>query len=300
MATFEKLSNGKIIYTDDKGRDYAFDARDRIVPSSSDNNVVLICSDPVAVSKQSGFPFKYQDITIPNSGTRNAMIRALATDYFDGSIGGVETQDVAIVDPSVTLEATQLQILIAQQNTLTEIQSILAKLNDSINVNSIRGGISPLLVISQYYKDSLGSELMNRDFSVVQEDFFIEVPVGEVWYIERLLPIIQDGNRQFRAIDFGAIAGGLTNGIQLGVVVNGVTGFFEDLIWKANIDLSLTMFDFVDNFRDGSGVGRWTLTKDTGRPIKLEAGDRQFFRMRDDLSLLTDFRIISRGWKQIL
>lgn len=95
---------------------------------------------------------------------------------------------------------------------------------------------------------------------------------------------LTDGNQDFISSNFGAIVGGLTNGVQIIVVRNGFEKVLET--WKSNMDISLTMFDFRSPYRQGEYVGRWTIPSDIGGPITLFEGDEIILRVRDLLDTL--------------
>ena len=99
---------------------------------------------------------------------------------------------------------------------------------------------------------------------------------------------LQDGAQNFDPADFGAIASGLTNGVQIIVVKDGVEAVMET--WKTNMDVSMTMFDFSSPFKVGAYVGRWTIVSDIGSPITLFPGDEIICRIRDTLTALDAFR----------
>lgn len=95
---------------------------------------------------------------------------------------------------------------------------------------------------------------------------------------------LTDGTQNFNSSNFGAIVGGLANGVQVIVKRNGIEKIIET--WKTNMDISLTMFDFNSPYRQGEYIGRWTLPSDLGAPITLFDGDEIILRVRDLLSTL--------------
>jgi len=129
---------------------------------------------------------------------------------------------------------------------------------------------------------------MNVDGSITPVDFVYEVTglTRALWH--RSFIELTDGNQAFLSDNFGAIAGGLTNGVDIIVLRNGVEKVLET--WKTNMDISLTMFDFNSPYRQGEYIGRWTLPSDIGSPISLFEGDKIIFRVRDDLLTLDSFR----------
>jgi hypothetical protein len=100
---------------------------------------------------------------------------------------------------------------------------------------------------------------------------------------------LQDGNTNFNPEDFGAITGGLTNGVEIIVVKDGVETLMET--WKTNMDISMTMYNFDSPYRAGAYIGRWTITSDIGSPITLFQGDQVILRVNDNLTGPDAFRM---------
>lgn len=120
-------------------------------------------------------------------------------------------------------------------------------------------------------------------------DFEYEVTgvVSAKWY--RSFIDLSDGAQNFAPGDFGAIANGLVNGVQIIVVKSGVETIMET--WKTNMDISMTCYDFSSPFKVGAYVGRWTLSSDIGTPVTLFPGDKIIARLQDtEVSDLDSFR----------
>jgi hypothetical protein len=128
------------------------------------------------------------------------------------------------------------------------------------------------------------------------------IPVaGQRLHISRLLVSMEDATVQ--AANYGAIAGGLTNGIPLTWKTRGreVDLLDGDNI-KRNGDLAAHCFD-VDRITWGAGDDllkvRWTFTKG-GAYLTLDGdqGDGLFSYLSDDLSDLSKHEFIVQGWQE--
>lgn len=149
--------------------------------------------------------------------------------------------------------------------------------------------------LSTYLVNETGGVNMAVDGSTNEVNYNYTVPVGKRLYLSRGFIEFEDGVVAFVSSDFGAISGGLTNGLLVSFVNGGVTVNLEN--WLTNRQVRGTMFDFDQAFKsDGAYVGRWTFTKDIdGQDFVFEAGDVINFKVRDDLSSLDWFSFKIKG-----
>lgn len=132
---------------------------------------------------------------------------------------------------------------------------------------------------------------MAVDGSTTPVDFIFTAVV--LSFIERTMVVITDGLTDFTSSNFGAISGGLANGVEILIDSDGVE--IPLALWKTNLDISLTMFDFTNPFKNGAYVGRWTFSKDTGEPYALRPDDKFIVRIQDDLTGLDLFEQVIKG-----
>ncbi len=147
----------------------------------------------------------------------------------------------------------------------------------------------------------------NVDFSAKPQNFTAGPPSDEVWRISRMLLTIIDANI-VNVASYGAIAGGLTNGLEVGVIQDGIIGILNpernisDGMFKirSNGDWASLMFD-VEITNLGSGddyvTGRWTFDK-AGTKIRLDGAtnDTIFIEFSDDMSGLEAHRFLLQGY----
>ena len=122
----------------------------------------------------------------------------------------------------------------------------------------------------------------NVDFSLKPQNFTGGPPSDQIWRISRMLLTIIDTNIN-NVESYGAISGGLTNGIEIGVIQNGVisilnpernitAGMFKV---RSNGDWASLMFDLeIINLGAGNDYvnGRWTVDK-AGTRIRIDGSN---------------------------
>lgn len=138
------------------------------------------------------------------------------------------------------------------------------------------------------YLLNVGSQDMTVDGSIIPIDFVYTVSglTRALW--QRSFIDLTDGTQNFNSENFGAITGGLLNGVDIIVNKSGIETVLEN--WKTNMDISMTCYDFSSPYRQGEYIGRWTITSDMGSPITLFNGDQIILRVRDNLTSLDSFR----------
>ena len=137
-----------------------------------------------------------------------------------------------------------------------------------------------------------GSPDMNVDGSITPVDFsYIVSGLFDAKWFRNFFDL-QDGTQNFQPDNFGAISGGLTNGVDIITLREGVETIIEN--WKTNMDVAMTCYDFTSPFKAGAYVGRWTIASDIGNPITLFPDDGIIIRINDNLTSLDAFRFRSK------
>lgn len=140
---------------------------------------------------------------------------------------------------------------------------------------------------------------INGNGSVTPIDYYCEALEGERLMIARIIVNIKaSGN--IATGEYGDIAGGLANGIDLFYRTNGVIlNVTDGLPVKINEDWGKWCYDARINAIGATTnifQARWTLTR-FGTPygIILEEGDRLGVRVNDNLSTLSEQTIVAQG-----
>ena len=152
------------------------------------------------------------------------------------------------------------------------------------------------------YLDTVGNGTGSTDGAVDGSgtDVVLKYTAVEETQIARMIVHIRD-NAAFRASYYGAISGGLTNGILVQVTdASGTIDLCAGVPIKANAgwsrvcyDVSYLDFGAGDNFL---GV-RWTFAK-SGRPLVLEPTDVFSVTIQDDCSTLVEHTFFIQGHKE--
>lgn len=126
--------------------------------------------------------------------------------------------------------------------------------------------------------------------SITPVRFSTPVPSDEIWIISQLIFLIRDtgdfdvggwGNSQLSE---------LTNGVKLGLVIDGVDYSISDGTWRSHIDLGNTSFHVnYQNFGLGDSFLHMRLNFDEmGTKIRLDGskGDKMYLDIQDDLTVI--------------
>lgn len=162
--------------------------------------------------------------------------------------------------------------------------------------------INPIPATALEYQDAPlvngAARSMVVNASGTPQTFKYQPDPGEIWYVERLKMLINDSGAN-NIDDFGAITGGLTNGVQVLTSIGGTE--YEETNLKDNADIVL-VFDGIgqptsSGFLDSADAFYGTLV--FGTPIKLVGDDNDFiaFRIRDNLTGLEHFLANARTWR---
>lgn len=135
--------------------------------------------------------------------------------------------------------------------------------------------------------------------SGVTESFIISADAGPL-KVARMIVTVQDG-AGFDAGDYGAVAGGLANGITVrqedatGAVVANIVDPLAPI--KTNVDWAAYCYDGIlsafgtgDNFYNA----RWTFSK-AGLPLRLPQGGKIRIILHDTLTGLSGHRFLFQG-----
>jgi len=159
--------------------------------------------------------------------------------------------------------------------------------------------IIPKLDMREQLKDSGGSSDMNIDGSVTPVEFSFTSPPGETWNIIGISVVLTDMGTM-DPTDFGAINGGLTNGVDFEVQTNGI---LENLGGaQNNLDLALlgvgpgfTKFDSSTGFMSTADI--FLTERAFPKEMILFPGDFFKVRINDDLTGLNFLRFLINKWR---
>ena len=148
--------------------------------------------------------------------------------------------------------------------------------------------------------DGLGTYNLNGNYAATATDFYYKAT--SQYDIHSLLVVISD-NATFNQIDYGAIVGGVTNGVKLFIRPAGSAAdiaLLSGVAVKQNFEwLSLTHETRLTQF---SGTPQtlmmnFDIFTDYGKPITLGVGDKFIVRLNDDFTGLISHTFGLRGIK---
>jgi len=148
--------------------------------------------------------------------------------------------------------------------------------------------------------DGTGTNNLIGNYSSVSTDFYYQPPLTNKFYVETVQIQLSD-NASFNQTDYGAIAGGLTNGITLWLSKNGTeTPLQSGFVIKHNNDwLATTPYSTLTTFAGSSQtlIIQFKLRQDYGVPLLLDGAqsDKFILRLNDNFSTLVAHRCIIRG-----
>ena len=186
--------------------------------------------------------------------------------------------------PNAGLNAVRIEFHTVNQISITNIYIPKIRVVATIPQTSIIYGTS----YKSPYMLNGGSQDMAVDGSIIPVDFSYIVSGFSPGRWVRNFFDLQDGTQDFQPENFGAIVGGLDNGVQIISLKDGIETIMET--WKTNMDISMTCYDFNSPYKAGAYIGRWTITSDLGGAITMFPGDGIIIRIPDDLTGLDAFR----------
>ena len=148
--------------------------------------------------------------------------------------------------------------------------------------------------------DGTGTKNATGNYAAAATDFFIAPSTGERLYLARLIVLIEDGAAWFDSGDYGAIAGGLTNGVVPKWVRNGTTHDLTDGVPVTNnvewaqlcYDVSLQTFGAGNSFL----TVRWTFERRGAGLVLASPQDKFSITLNDDLTELVKHRFQVQGY----
>lgn len=140
---------------------------------------------------------------------------------------------------------------------------------------------------------------MSVNGSVTPVDFFVQPPVGEIWYISNWMLYLQDA-KGFDITTWGS-NGALTNGLGLKVEVDGNVVNQLDFPVKTNGDVARIAYNMqLYAFGNGDDVltAKWSF-KDMGQLLRLNGAtnDKLIVTINDDLTGISNQYIHVQGFK---
>lgn len=151
-------------------------------------------------------------------------------------------------------------------------------------------------------RTSGGNDSMDVNGSGTPQDFFFQPASGDTCYVTRINFLIFDPGTM-DVNDFGAIAGTLSNGVQIIHRRNGVEREIANLrknaeiskLFESNFNPS-SQDDFGSGFLDTRDVYVGTLMFEPNIIIDGNTNDRIIFRIRDNLAPLTEMTASVLNW----
>lgn len=139
----------------------------------------------------------------------------------------------------------------------------------------------------------------NVNYSATPTD--ISYVATSVYDMQTFIVVISD-NATFNQLDYGAISGGLTNGVKVFIKPAGLAEIplLSGVAFKQNYE----WFQITERVNLSSFAGlsqtltiAFDITNDYGKPINMNAGDTFIVRLNDDFSTLVGHTFGIRGIK---
>lgn len=137
------------------------------------------------------------------------------------------------------------------------------------------------------------------NYSGTPSVFFIQPPAGVIYEVHRVIIRVGDGNG-YTAQEFGNLGVALTNGVNVYIMdadqTNYTYDFLDGVPIKDNEDfLRLTPDYKFQSLGDEFIVFDWNFVADCGLPLTITENDSLGFLLNDNLSSLTEFRMVAKG-----
>ncbi|MFA6213434.1 MAG: hypothetical protein WC714_28615 [Candidatus Obscuribacterales bacterium] len=147
--------------------------------------------------------------------------------------------------------------------------------------------------------NNTGAYNLNGNYSASPLDIYYEATSHYDLY--SLLVVISD-NANFNQADYGAIVGGLTNGVSFFIKPSGLPEIplLSGVSVKHNYEWLTLNHDFVLTSFAGlaqTATISFEITEDYGKPINMSSGDRFIVRLNDDFTGLVSHTFGLRGIK---
>lgn len=166
--------------------------------------------------------------------------------------------------------------------------------------------LSALLLEREYLTNAAGSSSLNVDGSVTAVDFSVRADPEVTKWITGFVVLFEDGQLDMSTTEFrrfGDAAATLTNGLLIFAEQSGVT----TNIAVDPIQIMGDFFNYADSYVNlvnaiaaNTDFLRWSFMLD--KPIVIPAGsqDRFVFTVRDNLTAMNSFKVIARGYKELV
>lgn len=167
-----------------------------------------------------------------------------------------------------------------------------------ITHNKIYSGL-PVIRPLTVNGDTTGTFNAIGNYSVTSQDFYYEVPAGSDFLFSQLTISLSTASGTFNQVDYGSIAGGITNGLKIFLRLAGnEIQILASQVIKTNADFYVLTFNVEKSIFAGTPqtlVAAFDLNKDYGAPLVLEAFDRIIVRCNDDFTSLSSHKFVARG-----
>lgn len=148
--------------------------------------------------------------------------------------------------------------------------------------------------------DGSGTKNAIGNYAAAATDFYIAPPVGERYYLARLIVLIEDGAAGFDSGDYGAITSGLTNGVVVKWVRSTTTHDLTDGVPVTNnVEWACLCYDVaLQTFGAGNSflTVRWTFERRGAGILLTNPQDQFVVTLNDDLSTLVQHRFQVQGY----
>jgi hypothetical protein len=143
--------------------------------------------------------------------------------------------------------------------------------------------------------DGTGDVLQNANYSVTPGFFYVEAPAGVVLAISHMHIVVAD-NATLNMDEYGAIVGGLTNGLAFEKRINGVVSdVYEGFRLKINVDFLSVLETTITTFAGTAQalLGVIFYSESFNGSLILNPGDYYGIRVNDNLaSLVRQFAVV--------
>jgi len=162
----------------------------------------------------------------------------------------------------------------------------------------------PLMYFLTSAGNGTGEINLIGNYAAAVTDFYYLAPAGYRYRVYTVQLCIADASLM-NQVDYGAIAGGLTNGLTIWIrLASGVElPLLGGMSVKTNQHfLNLTRHTMLTQFPGvpQSFVVSFPIWKDHGMPITLEPGDRFIARLHDDYTPLVSHTFLLRGIRSLV
>lgn len=158
------------------------------------------------------------------------------------------------------------------------------------------------VVYAEKYLENGGSDDMTVDGSTTSVDFVVGPPSGQIWVVTNLGITIRDNGANDDS-KFGAILGGLTNGLLVSQDIDGTE--YDVMAYKNNLDLAngfTTASHFVGvgtGFINDANLFTGNMNFSPGVKLIGADGDQIIGRVRDDLTGLNNLVMRITYWRDV-